>query len=1201
VKRQRQYPTRNVGKPGHSPQEERPEVRLTRLITRTESNGDQPTDRMNLAQELFDFANDSEVRALPHLRLRALTRAVRLDPFRRAFRLEFVRELRSLGLANDAIAELRSAEQAGFELDDDEKLEHAYALLENGEIEKACNRFKVIGAETLRLQADFGLIECDLRSADSPEEWKCVLDKLAGLKLPENCALHDQAVGLFLEKCLKFAAECADRDTVTQLARVVERKVGSPKNSLPPVYSLFLSLARSSTNGQAPSGTLDGLLFAYRLTKQLPAAGSDSDRIEVLKRWRQLVATDGGHWFGLREAYLHILDSWALEGYRRKEFELARSLWSEAERIAPSSPRVIKNLALVSTRAGDESGSAWYWDRVTRVWNFYSEMAPEADGYLVPLLQKSQAFAECAEKKLLTAKTSDERLEVAEILAREALTYLVLRQSGFRNPLLRCGALEEDYSNEAERDECLTEGHKSLQRGLKLIAEWQHLGEDSELQGHRLVRINEALHIAKSKGAQKFAFYKQEHEAFVAHRKTMARHFLNLISLLRELSGQEFSEPLFPPFNVLREASLTSPEAAALDSDDVRRNKDLAAARIFPAPPKSDVRLRMMIIASATVSFPFGLLKPEALRMVRDLTKDTDLRRLAEDAALGPWLAHARQRMLSKDYFEAGSVLEEALAIAPNSALLRFFLAQCHAMEERFARAYSILLEARDLCTDEELRIEIDKFADHMDFKRVDQSLANAKGCLKNDDSGGAVRECSMLKEEFGHHPYFLFVLAQAYAANLDFPEANSTLIKAHDALTSDDDSELSHAIRNFKEQVEHSPHLMVLSKAVPLMQKERWEEAAKVLARGRTLELRNPRVTFYEAVSIAHSGQTEQAERIAQEAIEQCNALLGPKKTQALANRSSEPTDKERSDADDARKLVAEIKAFVPQIQSGVIFLSREAAKLLAQANEAASGGRLDHAIELARAAVDKGNQRSASVVKKQLAQLLTARGVQTVNSASAKAERAAKKQQARILRCMPAFFFINGTFGWIMPALSAVSGSVWTTTIPPKASLWILLLGPPSLVAMAVLIDPILGTGTAGTPHSIEVNLGVLFGGVFLLATIRGVVRFFVATTRQVPHLRPHYSSPDTSEFICDLCFSEPNYKISLSRGKTRRLCETHANVVESLLKTSAFSSIAQPAIATAIKDVSEALTLDPKSDHARSTLKQLQSMAKGSAGAS
>jgi hypothetical protein len=55
-----------------------------------------------------------------------------------------------------------------------------------------------------------------------------VLDNLAGLKLPENCALHDQAVGLFLEKCLKFAVECADKDTVTQLARVVERKVVSP-------------------------------------------------------------------------------------------------------------------------------------------------------------------------------------------------------------------------------------------------------------------------------------------------------------------------------------------------------------------------------------------------------------------------------------------------------------------------------------------------------------------------------------------------------------------------------------------------------------------------------------------------------------------------------------------------------------------------------------------------------------------------------------------------------------------------------------------------------------------------------------------------------------------------------------------------------------------------------------------------------------
>ena len=548
----RSNPASTPRKSSRTVADETPRDQFTRLTSRIEASMDRPGERMDLAECFFSFANNADVRVLPQLRLMALTQAARLDPFRRAFRLTLARELRTAGLANDAATELRSAKLSGFELDDEERLELGRALLEIGKIEEARSCFdKVTGAD-LRLQAEFDLVECDLRSADSSEEWTRVFDTLKALELPDSGTRRDQALNLFGEKCLKFAMECEDRELVANLAtHVAEKWADSLQNSHHPVYDLFLEVT-SAPNGHPRSGKLGGLLLAHRATKQYPITGNDNERIEALKVWRGLVAGEKNNWFGLREAYLHALDSWAMEAYRHKEFEVARSLWSEAERIAPMSSRVVKNLAIVSTRANDDSGSVWYWDRLTRVWNFHSELAPEADGYTEALLQKSQAFAEGAEKKLPIAKTPEERLEIAEILAKEALSYLVLRQIRFRNPLLRCGVLAEDYSDKAEQKERLAEGHKSASRGLQLIAEWQHLGADSELIRYRKARLDEALRNARLKGSGKFVSYQQEEEAFLALQKQAARHFLNLIGLLRELAEVEFAEPLFPPFKARR-------------------------------------------------------------------------------------------------------------------------------------------------------------------------------------------------------------------------------------------------------------------------------------------------------------------------------------------------------------------------------------------------------------------------------------------------------------------------------------------------------------------------------------------------------------------------------------------------------------------------------------------------------------------------
>jgi thioredoxin-like negative regulator of GroEL len=898
---------------------ETPRDQFTRLTSRIEASMDRPGERMNLADCFFSFADDADVRALPQLRLKALTQAARLHPFRRAFRLTLARELRTAGLANDAAAELRSAERSGFELDDEERLELGRALLEIGKVEEARGCFNAVTLADLRLQAHFDLVECDLRSADSAEEWKRVFDTLKALELPDNGTRRERALQLYSERCLKFAIECGDRELVANLANhVAEKWAASLGNSRHPAYDLFLDVT-SAPNGHSPSGKLEGLLLAHRATKQYPITGNDNERIEALKVWRGLVAGEENDWFGLREAYLHALDSWAMEAYRRKEFEVARSLWSEAERIAPMSSRVVKNLAIVSTRANDDSGSAWYWDRLGRVWNFHAELAPEADGYTEALLQKSQAFAEGAEKKLPAAKTPEERLEIAEILAKEALSYLVLRQIRFRNPLLRCGVLAEDYSDKAERKERLAEGHKSASRGLQLIAEWQHLGADSELVRYRKARLDEALRSARLKGSGKFVSYQQEEEAFLALRKQASRHFLNLVGLLREFAEVEFTVPLFPPFIARRRTCLTPSEDAAKDSEQVSRNKALASRQFFESLPDSESRRKMAIIASAAASFPYRLLKPEVLRAVKGLSEETDFQQLTEGSALGPWLTHARQRMQSKDYFEAGSVLEEALTVVPDSALARFFLAQCHAIEERFVRAYSILLEARQFCGTGELRTEIDKFADQMDFKRVDQALAAATTCLRGGDAEGAILECFALQDRFENHPYLLFVLGQAYAANLDIADAKATLEKARDAHPVEEDDQLSQAIGGLLVQLENSGYAMVLSKAVPLMQEERWTDAAKVLAKGIALEPPHPRVTFYEAVCLAHSGQVQQAERKAREAIAQCNAAAVPKPRRNTGKQSAQQIQIAEiyvpPDTSEERKLREEIEAFVPQI----------------------------------------------------------------------------------------------------------------------------------------------------------------------------------------------------------------------------------------------------------------------------------------------
>ncbi len=844
---------------------ETPVRRYERLVEKIDGIIDDPNARMRLANEMYSLAVGNDARSLPHLRLQALLQTVRLDPFRRQFRLALVRAQRELGLVSEAMAVLQSVKNDGFALDDEGNLELGQTLLESGKVNDARAHFKDVHAGKARVQAEFDLIECDLRSAGTVDEWKKVLRSLKDLKLPDFGPGDSQIVGLFSEKCLKFAVECDDQALIDELVQVAKAKLDSnraPGSTRHPVYRLFLSVVRLPESVEFPAGALEGLLLAHRLIKRTPVTGEEEDRIKAMKEWRNLITTKKSRWFGLNEAYLHVIDGWAMDVYRRKEFQLAQSLWSEAERVAPSSPQVLKNLAIVSTRMADESNFDWYWNRLTRVWNLQAELAPEADGYMQALQEKCQAFSEGAEKKLAGVRVPEDRLELALIWAKEGLSFRALRQLRFRNAFLRCGVLTEDFANETERDTLLDIGHRSASRALELVAHWQQLGGHSELARHRQARLDDALSLAKTQGSQKYVGYDIDKDAFLAHRKATVCHFLGLLGLLQQM------------------------------------NVNVADA---------EIRRKMAVVAQCVCSFPLRLLKAEVLKLVPNFTEETHLGQFAEGVALGPWLSLGQQSLRAGDAKKALAILGEALSIAPDSAVVRFLLAQCHATTKNFSQAFEVLVEARKTCEDKELGQQIDQFADQMDFARVDQALEKAKSCLQKNDSVGAVRECSGLRSTFGNHAYLLFMLARAQAANLDFNDAKTSLKAARAARGERKEDELLQGIESFLGDIEKSAPLMVLSKAVPLMQEQHWDDALKVLVKGRCLEPPDPRVTYYEAICLGRSGTTDQAERVAAEALEQC-------KTLQRAHLNGRETTSSLS-LKETGALAKEIEASIPQI----------------------------------------------------------------------------------------------------------------------------------------------------------------------------------------------------------------------------------------------------------------------------------------------
>jgi len=819
------------------------------LRARVEATRDTPRERLALAAELFSIARSEISDRQVYLDL--LQAAVQLDPFSTRYRLKLAQAEQEAGLVNQAIAEYRRALE--FWPDSQQvNLLLGEALLDVGNVEEArtCLDKAVKGEGPLGLRAAYGKVECALREAKGEKDWPGVLDMLAELPPPGS----DGAVrGVFLEKCLKAVVECDDpalRDKFVALAR--ER--GGTDGGQHPALGLVERAAQfASEPGFAPGSLvgdghaqLGGLLQAYLLARKKPVSTAEmmEEWLNALNAWRQSVEKLGDQWPELRQGYLHVLDEWATQAYKNKSFGLAGTLWQEAARIVPYNPAVLQNLALVYTCLGDEEGYRWYWDAFTRAWTLHGEMMPQAEGYRRPLLQKHQAFADGARKKLNALQDPREALALGATWVQEAISYLTLQQLGFRNPCFRLGVMAEDWSDEAGCKAAVEAGHQSIHTWLSLMAAWQQLHDEARLDQWREQQLEDAHRAAARGGEARYRCYDEEIKEFRRHREQVIGHFLPLL------------------FNVLM------PAAERIDFDDEAARAQYAS------------------LAQGLLSFPHLLLKRglvQVFEQQRETAPDRRSRQamsgiieavekdpegLVRNYAVGPWLKRAQELMEQRKFQPAAALLEEMLRMAPDSAVGMFLLAQCQAAEEQFDQAYAVLQKATAVCRDKDLLQHIEKLAENIDVARVNKRLEKVQQYLKQENGQAAVRECQAALKEYPEHPYVLFVLGQSYLADADALEARETLERAQRFCQKD--SELWKAIDNLLQQVkDHGPEI-ILSRAVPLMKDHKWDEAWRFLANGRKLKPPSARVTFYEAICLAQLGEVSEAEKMAQAALSQ-------------------------------------------------------------------------------------------------------------------------------------------------------------------------------------------------------------------------------------------------------------------------------------------------------------------------------------------
>ncbi len=439
----------------------------------------QPKKRISLANSMLKLALKADLE--PQDRLDLLQQAVFLDPFNTQIRLALGQVLQELGLFEEAVASLKQV----LDLRPGEPRIHLLlgeALLAAGQLDEARDHLKKVPVENkIGRRAAYDLVEIDLRKAGD-EDWKKILDALTRL------GGQPGEEGLFCEKCLKLLSEWDAPEASQSILTLVNTSYSQSNHAavaavrLAAGYKLPSSLNEiieppSPVGGSFsnPTHILLRALTGYRLARALPVSSAE-DRVTRLGEWRKVMERMDSRWPELRNAYLHQLSDWAVQAYKKKDFDLAATLWGEAGRVAPNLPAIQQNLAIVNTRLGEDAAQEWHWQQLTRAWTLYTELMPEADGYGKHIVQKHQAFVQGAEAKLPTLQTPAEILELGELWIKEAAPLLALRQLAFRNPLYRCGVMSDDYVGKDERSERLEEGYSSTAALLRMSHEWLGLG-----------------------------------------------------------------------------------------------------------------------------------------------------------------------------------------------------------------------------------------------------------------------------------------------------------------------------------------------------------------------------------------------------------------------------------------------------------------------------------------------------------------------------------------------------------------------------------------------------------------------------------------------------------------------------------------------------------------------------------------------------
>ena len=463
---------------------------------------------------------------------------------------------------------------------------------------------------------------------------------------------------------------------------------------------------------------------------------------------------------GVDHAYVHVLDQWAAKAYEQEDLLLAKTLWEESGRFSQANPAIIQNLALVNTRLGNEQAYQHYWQSLTRTWSSYCELMPESDGYITKMMAKHQAFIEAAKKKLNLTKDLNDLIDLGAEWARELVSFIFLCQLRFTNVYYIGGLSRADFITDTQRKKAVQESFSSMMAWEKMVAKWNALTPDSGLSAWRVSRIHSAQNLIESGQNERFDHYDQEKEAFERHREYLLQHYIQLL------------------FGVMFKAS----QEGDLSNEIFRQN--------------------YIKFAKIMLSFPHNLFKPSVEKVVAQIKDVPDMRELVINHAIGYWLNNAQKKLESKEPKLARELLHSALEVVPDSVTVRFLLARSYADLEEFEAAYRVLDEAKQFCQEGDSMLEpVEKFAENVKMAAINKALSTANEYIEKEQGKRAVEACEKVLNNFGKHPYTLFVLAQAYLVDLRIKEATKVIKQAKRLKTKDEN--LSKHIESLLEVLE--------------------------------------------------------------------------------------------------------------------------------------------------------------------------------------------------------------------------------------------------------------------------------------------------------------------------------------------------------------------------------------------------------------